>query len=128
MELLPLGAYIHLPGSSDPLCLGKLEEPPEKHFKNIGTPLTPGAEPISEAHSPPQRERHRHVRRAQAQHPHGSQGGRGAQAQNPPRGTPALLGAQAQSVAEASGKAEKWPGLAQLRGLFAGGAWRWLGR
>lgn len=61
------GPYFHLSRSSDPLCFGK-QEPPEKHFKDIGTSLTPGAEPISVAATLPQTCCHRRVYRAQAHH------------------------------------------------------------
>lgn len=39
LRSLPLGPQFKLSGSSDSLCFGKLEELPEKHFKDIGTHL-----------------------------------------------------------------------------------------
>lgn len=50
---------LHLSGSSDSLCFGNQEEPLEKHFKDIGTSLTPGAKAISEADTLSQSYSHR---------------------------------------------------------------------
>lgn len=53
LRSLPLGPQFKLSGSSDSLCFGKLEELPEKHFKDIGTHLLPEHSPSAKLTSYP---------------------------------------------------------------------------